>query len=262
MINKTFFFLPLVALLSSCCAIPHREAKFSPDTVTQFSPIRSFINGVYDGDATYATVKNYGNFGIGTFNKIDGEMIALDGNFYQIKADGNAIPVDDTLSTPFATVKFFSQDYTLESMEGINFITFKKKLLSSLPSKNLPYAFKVSGTFSHLVTRSIPAQQEPYVPIMGVMKEQITREWKDVKGTMVGFWFPSMMDSLNLADMHLHFINDEHNQGGHVLDADIGNVIVEVDEADSYLLNFPSSSDYLKADLTKEEDAKAVFSGR
>jgi acetolactate decarboxylase len=30
-------------------------------------------------------LKEYGDFGIGTFEGLDGEMVAVDGNFYQIK---------------------------------------------------------------------------------------------------------------------------------------------------------------------------------
>jgi len=37
-------------------------------------------------------LKRNGDFGIGTFNALDGEMIGLDGAFYQIKVDGVAYP--------------------------------------------------------------------------------------------------------------------------------------------------------------------------
>jgi len=38
----------------------------------------------------------------------------LAGTFYQIKADGLAYPVEDSMKKPFAVVSFFAQDDTLE----------------------------------------------------------------------------------------------------------------------------------------------------
>ena len=52
----------------------------------------------------------YGDFGIGTFNGLDGEMFGLEGKFYQTKADGIAYPVDDSMKTPFGAVTFFEPD--------------------------------------------------------------------------------------------------------------------------------------------------------
>jgi len=53
---------------------------------------------------TYKELKKHGDFGLGTFNALDEEMIRLDGKFYQIKVDGIAYPVDDSMKTPFARV--------------------------------------------------------------------------------------------------------------------------------------------------------------
>ncbi len=49
-------------------------------------------------------------------------MIELDGEFYQIKADGIAYPVDDLMKTSFVVVTFFVPDKTivLEKVEKKN----------------------------------------------------------------------------------------------------------------------------------------------
>ena len=77
------------------------------DILTQVSTIDAILGGLYDGVVTYGELKQYGDFGIGTFEGLDGEMVALDGNFYQIKSDGVAYPVDDDMTTPFACAIFF-----------------------------------------------------------------------------------------------------------------------------------------------------------
>ncbi|MCX5681158.1 MAG: acetolactate decarboxylase, partial [Candidatus Omnitrophica bacterium] len=75
----------------------------------QASTIGALAQGVYDGDMTYHELRTHGDFGIGTFDDLDGEMIALDNKFYQIKADGLIYPVlDNKLKAPFAVVTFFN----------------------------------------------------------------------------------------------------------------------------------------------------------
>ena len=49
------------------------------NSVYQVSTINALIQGVYDGQMTMKDLKKHGNFGIGTFEGLDGEMIALDG---------------------------------------------------------------------------------------------------------------------------------------------------------------------------------------
>jgi len=56
------------------------------DVLFQTSTINALLEGVYEGEMTYKELKQHGDFGIGTFNGLDGEMIGLEGKFYQIKA--------------------------------------------------------------------------------------------------------------------------------------------------------------------------------
>ena len=49
------------------------------DEVYQISTISSLLAGGYDGDTTVAELLRHGSFGLGTFNGVDGEMMALDG---------------------------------------------------------------------------------------------------------------------------------------------------------------------------------------
>jgi len=46
------------------------------------------LEGIYDGETTYGELKQHGGFGLGTLNGLDGEMVGLDGKFYQVKTDG------------------------------------------------------------------------------------------------------------------------------------------------------------------------------
>ena len=65
----------------------------------QTSTIEALLQGNYDGDVSFAELEDRGDFGLGTLDALDGEMVALDGAFYQIKADGRAYAIDGRART-------------------------------------------------------------------------------------------------------------------------------------------------------------------
>jgi acetolactate decarboxylase len=68
----------------------------------------------YEGKITISELKKHGDFGIGTFDGLDGEMVGLDGQFYLAKADGIAYPVEGSMRTPFfQPYKTFSPDKSM-----------------------------------------------------------------------------------------------------------------------------------------------------
>src|SRR5918998_4734044 len=92
-----------------------RERDLSGDehlhhTLFQTSTIDALLEGKYEGDVSFAELGDRGDFGLGTFDALDGEMICLDGSFYQIKADGRAYAVEKKARTPFAVVTIFEPD--------------------------------------------------------------------------------------------------------------------------------------------------------
>jgi acetolactate decarboxylase len=52
------------------------------------------VLGVYDGVQPAGEIEKHGDFGIGTFEALDGEMIAVDGRYYQVTSDGSVHVVD------------------------------------------------------------------------------------------------------------------------------------------------------------------------
>ena len=120
-----------------------QEVGVSKDILFQYSTLGSLKAGVYDGDMTYAEIKQHGDFGLGTFNALDGEMIEIDQQVYQIKADGVAYQVDDDMKTPFAVVTYFEPDETMKLDETMNCGELKEYLDGKLPTENIPYALKV-----------------------------------------------------------------------------------------------------------------------
>jgi len=96
----------IFSLLLTGCSPP-------TDSVTQYSTIDALLAGSYDGFAELNELDRVGNLGIGTFDRLDGEMILLNDNFWQARADGKIVRVPGDMSTPFASVCEFSPDLSV-----------------------------------------------------------------------------------------------------------------------------------------------------
>jgi acetolactate decarboxylase len=222
------------------------------DVIFQTSTINALFKGIYDGDVTYKELKKYGDFGLGTFNSLDGEMIALNGKFYQIKADGKVYPVDDSMKTPFATVTFFEPDRTILIKNAMSYETIQNYLDSLLPSNNIFYSIKLEGVFKFIKLRSVPRQEKPYQPLTDALKKETVFELKKIKGTAVGFRMPGYIEGLNLPGYHLHFITDDKKMGGHLLDCLIQEARIEIDLSSDFYMTLPETTEFRKADLEKD----------
>lgn len=245
----------IALFLLICVAIvpAYAQPQVDREVLFQTSTLHALLEGVYDGDVTFGELKRHGDVGIGTFNALDGEMIALNGRFYQIKSDGVAYPVEDAMKTPFACVTFFDADQTLLVDKPTDLEHLTQRLDMLLPTTNLPYAIKIVGTFTHIKTRSVPAQRKPYPRLVEVVKHQPTFEFKNVSGTIIGFRLPKYMDGLNVPGYHLHFITRDRTAGGHLLECTTGNVRIEIDATPALHLVLPEHGAFASADLTQKK---------
>lgn len=224
------------------------------ETLVQISTIGALLSGLYDGVITFATLKEYGDFGLGTFEGLDGEMVAFDGNFYQVKADGVAYPVPDSVETPFACVTFFNADRELQIPEGMNYEQLEEFLDGILPTRNIFYAIRIEGTFSYMKTRSVPGQEKPYPPLVEVTKNQPIFEFSNVKGTIAGFRCPAYVSAVNVPGYHLHFLTQDRGAGGHVLEFKVTEAVASVDYTSEFLMILPGEeSDFYRVNLTQNE---------
>ncbi len=52
-------------------------AQHTDSVIYQTSLMSALLSGVYEGETTIADLLAHGDFGLGTFNELDGEMIAF-----------------------------------------------------------------------------------------------------------------------------------------------------------------------------------------
>jgi len=226
--------------------------NLSTDVIYQTSTIGALLEGMYEGDVTVGDLKEHGDLGLGTFNGLDGEMVVLDGIVYQVKADGVAYMVNDSIKTPFAAVTMFESDINKALEQEMNNTQLNAYMETLMPSRNLMYTIKIEGNFSYMKTRSVPAQKKPYPRLADVTKNQTTFEFENVSGTIVGFWLPDYVEKVNVPGYHLHFLTADGSAGGHILECTIRSVNVSIDISDDFFMQLPATEEFLSGNFSEE----------
>ncbi len=241
----------MLLLISTSYSSTLSTAEEHQDSLFQTAILQSLVDGVYDGDLTVGELKEHGDFGVGTYNRLNGEMVALDGVFYQVKSDGKIEIPDDSTKTPFAIVTFFDTNETMKPHSKMSCEELKSYIENALPAENIFYAIKVHGSFEYMKTRSVPEQTAPYPPLSEVVKIESKFEFKNITGTIVGLWLPEYMDNINQPGFHFHFISDDKKSGGHVLDCKTEDVVIEIDYMRELDLDLPDTEGFNNAELTE-----------
>lgn len=248
--------LAIVLVFAAAAAYTH-FARASPapgdrETLYQVSTIDALMQGSFDGTETIGDLKKHGDFGIGTFNALDGEMIELNGIVYQAKADGKIYRVPDNVTTPFATVTYFDRDETVTTGQTMNLSEFSSVMAGELPTRNIVYAVRMHGTFPLVRVRAIPAQHTPYPTLTDAAKEQAVYTYTNATGTVVGFYTPAFLRGLNVAGYHLHFISDDRLSGGHILDFTVpADTAIDYDVTPGFAMEIPANGTFTTANLSQ-----------
>ncbi len=231
--------------------------ELSAGTVSQFSTIDALMQGIYDGPATFAEVKRHGDFGLGTINNLDGEMLGLDGVFYQITSDGMVHVIPDSAKTSFATVTFFKPDHHAAVPSLASYAAVQSWLDQKLGSHNFFWSVRIHGTFPMVKVRSISRQHPPYRPLAMVAKTQRVFEFHDVTGTLVGFRSPPYIKGINVPGYHFHFLSDDKSQGGHVLACSVRGGTAQWESLERFQMQLPDDPSFRHAEFSTH-DAEAL----
>ena len=238
--TRWVYLVVCVCLMAGCRTIP------VTNTVTQYSTIDALLAGAYDGVAPCRDMLQYGDLGIGTFDRLDGEMVVLDGVVYQVPASGEVRRAEPAMTTPFASVCFFEAEITLDLDSSTTFDALKTRMDQAVPNPNVFCAVKLHGHFKTMKTRSVPAQDKPYPALAEVVESQTVFDMKDVTGSIVGFRSPPFVKGINVPGYHLHFLSDNRTQGGHILDFDMDRAVCRMDVLDRFYMILPEDGQGLE----------------
>jgi acetolactate decarboxylase len=218
--------------------------------VYQTSTMAALLDGIYDGDVTIAELLTHGDFGVGTFNHLDGEMVILDGTCYHLRADGSVTIASGQDKTPFASVLWFRPDKTITIAGPSDRAALTGLIDDAIPSPNLTYALRVSGSFARVRTRTVMAQRAPYPPLTEATAHQHITDLEGVAGTLAGFRSPAYEQGISVAGYHLHFLTQDRDHGGHALDFALDHGEVHICTASELHLSLPRTAPFLSADLS------------
>ena len=226
------------------------SGKREANSVYLSTPINALVEGLYVENITIGDIRRHGNFGLGTFDYLDGEMVILDGRVYQVRSDGNVYSIADDEHSPFACVTFFKPDTFDDIGDASSLPDLLKTLDSLIPSRNMLYAIRVDGEFEYVKCRAVP-RSENYRPLVEATKDQPIFEFHNVKGSLAGFYTPSFMESLNAPGYHVHFLNEDRSRGGHVMECSLKSVRIGIQHVPRLDVGLPDTLDYLTTDLTR-----------
>lgn len=219
-------------------------------TLFQVSAASALVEGVYQGAVTVGQLRQHGDLGLGTFDGLDGELVLVDGAVLQIRADGTVRQASDDDSTPFATVVRFEPDATFTTACD-DLAALQRRLDAQRTSDNVFYAIRVDGAFEHVHTRAM-CRTDDGVPLVVAAAHQPEFDADAVTGTMVGFWSPRYVRTLEVPGYHLHFVSEARDAGGHVLDCRGRDLTVRMQRVLDLRIALPANERFLHADLTRD----------
>ena len=233
------------------------------EVMYQVSLLQGLTYGDYHGSITVKELKQYGDIGIGTFDKLNGELIMLDGEVYRAAGDGSVEVVSDDETIPFSNVTFMDADKTknFKDIPDYDALCSELNQMVQVRGKNRFYMVRIDGTFREVNVRSEYAQAEPYKPLVEVLEhDQTFFDYTNIEGTLVGLYCPPYMSDLNAVGWHLHFVSKDKTKGGHVLGLHIADAVLTWDDTDGFQMKIPQNEMFDEFDLTvdQSEDIEKV----
>jgi acetolactate decarboxylase len=245
-------------------AQPVRPAAPARATLYQYSVMDALLAGVFDGDLSVAALKQHGDFGLGTFNQLDGEMLVYRGAVYRVRGDGSVHAAADTDRSPNAWVTWFEPRETI-ALDGAATLAEVKAELARRLRPNRSYAIELHGRFTAMTTRAPDAATPPYPELTAhLASHQRTFALANTEGAAIGFLLPGYVARVSVPGLHLHYLADDHASGGHVLDFQAApGVAARVMQIANLDVEFSTNAQFDQADLSKDRqhDTQRVETG-
>jgi acetolactate decarboxylase len=194
-------------------------ATAAPDDawVTQVGTYDYLIAPDYDGLAPVGTVVRGQTLGLGTFDRLDGELVLVGGVAYRVGIDGVPRPADLAGSTPFLQAIRFAPQASGPVPPGTTCAQLSGLVDTLVGAQSGVVAVRVRGTFNALVTRSVAAQPEPYPALAAAVAGQSVFALGERRAVLVGFRTGADLAGTGAPGLHLHGLTADRAAGGHVL---------------------------------------------
>ncbi len=230
----------------------------------QVSTLQALALGYSKAVITAEELLKEGDTGLGTFEDVNGELIAMDGHCYRADQNGDVTVVAPDTGVPFAAVAklYGEQQFTLEDMPDITSIrTELTRKIEERFGLNSMHIVRIDGEFGKLDARSEAPYRSHHVTLKEVLDQnQKAFLFENIRGSLIGVYFPDYMDGINMPGWHLHFLSEDRSKGGHVFDVCLREGAAKVDKISNIFINLPKAASFdtysLKQDL--QEEIKSV----
>lgn len=234
------------------------------DTMYQVATLQSLMVGNYDGYVGIGELKKHGDIGLGTFDRVNGEMIVLDGTVYQALGNGTVKTAPDSETTPFSTVTWFEPDISAQLSPFDNMASLSGQLDSIVNANgcNFIYALRLDVSTESVTFRSEDPMKKPYSPLAEVLPvKQNEFTFKNMSGTVVAVRFPAFFAGQNTPGWHFHFISEDRTLGGHMLEiSSCQTPTAQLDATTSFNMYLPEDDTFSRRNLSDDmsEDIRKV----
>lgn len=229
-------------------AIGTMERRRKASSAFLCAPINALEQGIYSQSIPFKTLRTRGDFGIGTFDDLEGDWVMLDGHSFQLLSDGQVREVNLEAKTPFACVTDFEPISHDDLERELDYPAFRDWLHDLLPSPNLCYALRIEGSFAAVEIGSLSR------PAGGEAPSHVTQPaMSEVSGTLAGYYTPAFLKSLNRPGLQLYFISQDRRQGGRLISCRPLRVRARVQFISLVELGLPMNLSYLAGSF--DEDA-------
>jgi acetolactate decarboxylase len=220
-------------------------------TLFQVSTSAALVEGLYQGAVRVSRLLRHGDFGLGTFIDLDGEMVVLEGVCYRVASDGVVTNVTGDCLIPYAVVTRFSPEFAKPSQQVDSFSELIAICDGLRSSENVFYAFRVEGRFALVKTRVMKAVPHGTgLKAASSGQEEFVFEYQE--GTLVGLWSPGFAGSFSVPGYHFHFLSANRKRGGHVLECKALDVTIGGCAMYEMHVSLPETAEFLEADLSRD----------
>ncbi len=232
--------------LVAAVSLSHRRmtghACDASDVTFQLSLAHVLLDGGYDGVATLGEVLPAGDHGLGTVDRLDGELVIVDAEPWRVDHTGRAELMGPDTLTPFAVLTTMDSPTTAR-VNGIDLNEVSAEIDRLASSRAGVIAIRLEGSFRHVVLRSVKAQDPPYRPFAEVVAtDEVRWEHDHFEGVFVGFCFPDLHTSDVIGGLHLHGLDTSRSTGGHNYALEVDDAQLSVETSHEIALTLPDRS--------------------
>ena len=216
------------------------------NTIYQAGTITALTNGQYDSSITIKELKDKGSFGLGTVEGAKGEMMIYDGKAFLSDISGKAIPLNESITIPYASAFNFSNSNISSHYEDLTIPKILTLIKTKLYGTNYFYIFKITGVFSEIHARTIPPAKKGVTLSKWIAEKQKFHDLKMVKGTMIGIYSPAYLSNVTVPGFHFHFITADQSHVYHVYSFKAKKVEAKMEKVNNFEFMLPNTKEYQK----------------